>query len=234
MKVIPFYSVPIIEFRMQDHEGLCAQLREIFLAKAAGATQFRNRIDRDTQKGSVFESRFDLYCWPEEPVQRMRDFVHHSLCTALREICDHSEEEFAQLSFHYHSWFHVTRMRGHQGIHNHANASWSGIYCIDPGDKVPERPDSGKVYFHDPRANANYFEDAVNSRLKLPFKHGAIPVKHEAGKLTLFPSYLLHEIFPFYGAKERIIAPFNCWVTTRGSDTDLCPPGVWQAPASPI
>ena len=215
MKITPFYAVPIVEFRMQDHEALCAELREIFLAKEAEGGQYRNQTYRATQKGAVFESSFDLYLWPEEPVQRMRDFVHASLRTALRALCDYSDEEFDQLSFHYHAWYHVTRLRGHQGIHNHANASWSGIFCIDPGDEVPDRPDSGKVYFHDPRTNANYFEDAINSRLKLPFTHGALPVKHEPGKLTLFPSYLLHEIFPFYGGRERIIAPFNCWVTMR-------------------
>ena len=31
------------------------------------------------------------------------------------------------------SWFHVTRRGGFFALHNHPNASWSGVYCVDPG-----------------------------------------------------------------------------------------------------
>lgn len=212
MKITNLFAVPIAEFAMENSDAFCDELRALFLEKEKAGATYRNEIRRDTQKGALFESRFDLYDWPDPPIRRLRSFVHSRLSRVIEHLSDYSPAELQQLKFVYHAWFHITRKGGHQGIHNHANASWSGIFCIDPGDDVPDRPDSGIVYFHDPRSNGNYYEDAGNRRLKLPNKHGAFRVKHEKGKLTIFPSYLLHEIFPFFGERPRIIAPFNCWV----------------------
>lgn len=217
MKITNLYAVPIVEFWMEDSDAFCDELRQLFVAKATQGGRYRYDIRRDTQKGDLFESSFDLYSWPDPPVRKLAAFVDEHLHEAIYALSDYTPEEFEELKFEYHAWFHVTRKGGFQGIHNHANASWSGIFCIDPGEDVPGRPDSGIVYFHDPRVNCNYYEDGGNARLRLPNAHGAFRVKHEAGKLTLFPSYLLHEIFPYFGeGRPRIIAPFNCWIRKPG------------------
>jgi predicted 2-oxoglutarate/Fe(II)-dependent dioxygenase YbiX len=33
----------------------------------------------------------------------------------------------------------------------------------------------------------------------------------EAGALIVFPSYLFHEVAPFYGRDTRITVASNCW-----------------------
>ncbi len=212
MKISNLFAVPIAEFWMDDPDDFCAELRTVFLEKEQEGDKYRNEINRETQKGALFESRFDLYEWPDPPIKKLASYVHGQLSQVVAELSDYSAEEMRKLKFVYHAWYHITRKGGHQGIHNHANASWSGIFCIDPGDDVADRPDSGIVYFHDPRNNGNYYEDAGNARLKPANRHGALRVKHEKGKLTIFPSYLLHEIFPYFGERPRIIAPFNCWI----------------------
>jgi hypothetical protein len=122
-------------------------------------------------------------------------------------------ETLAKLRFQYHAWFHITRHGGYQGLHNHQNASWSGIFCVDPGDELPERPDSGRVRFHDPRAGAQMYADAGNAQLRLPYQHGGFDVTHRAGRLVMFPSHLFHEIFPYQGERPRIVIAFNCAVS---------------------
>ena len=94
----------------------------------------------------------------------------------------------------------------------HPNASWSGIYCVDPGDEVPGSPESGAVRFHDPRSFASYYSDAGNQRLKDPVRHGGYQFSHSPGGLMIFPSYLQHEIFTYLGERPRIVVAFNCWI----------------------
>jgi uncharacterized protein (TIGR02466 family) len=197
---------------MEDHEGLCEQLRSLFINKAAEGRKVRNEIRRDTQQGDVFESRFDLFHWQEKPVKELANFCHRALASTVFDLSDFSEDEFSKLVFDYHAWFHITNYGGFQAVHHHQNASWSGIFCIDPGDSPAEFPHSGVVRFYDPRGLADQYRDAGNNRLKVGPRFGSYEVHHEPGKLLIFPSYLDHEIFPYMGQRERIIVAFNCMI----------------------
>jgi len=218
MKIHSLFAVPLGEYQMppEQAEPLCAALKQLFINKVAQGTARSNETSRDTQKGQLFESCFDLYEWPETEVQQMATYVKTCLKDFLAQITELSPEQLDTCEYRFHAWFHITRRGGRQGIHNHSNASWSGIYCIDPGQPAADYPDSGVVYFHDPRSNANIYEDSGQKYLSPPFAHGALRVEHRAGRLVFFPSYLLHEIFPYFGAGERIIAPFNCRITLPG------------------
>lgn len=212
MKIGYLFSVPLVEFRMDDHEGLCEQLTTLFLQKAEEDEEVRNEIRRDTQHGELFESKFDLFQWQDEPVKELAEFCHRALASTIFELSDYSEDEFSKLVFDYHAWFHVTKNGGFQALHHHQNASWSGIFCVDPGDSPQEFPHSGAVRFYDARGFADQYRDAGNSRLKLPAKFGGYQIDHEAGRLLIFPSYVDHEIFPYMGQRERIVVAFNCMV----------------------
>lgn len=205
--------MPLAVVRLPDAERLCEDLTTLFLDRAADGDAWRNEKRRATQHGALFESRFDLFQWPERPVQAVAKFCHAQLSRFLREVSDYSDEELQRLRFDYHAWFHVTRAGGYQGLHNHQNATWSGIFCVDPGDDVPDRPDSGLVRFHDPRWCSYMHSDAGNTRLKMPWRHGGYDVRHRAGQLVIFPSYVMHEIFPYVGERPRVVIAFNRWLT---------------------
>ncbi len=212
MKIGYLFSVPLVECRMENHEGLCEQLRSLFLQKAEEDPGVRNEIRRDTQYGDLFESKFDLFQWTDEPVKKLAEFCHHSLARMVFELSDYSADEFSKLVFDYHAWFHITKHGGYQILHHHQNASWSGIFCIDPGDSPEEFPQSGAVRFYDARGLADQYRDAGNNRLKMPARFGGYQVDHEAGRLLIFPSYVDHEIFTYMGQRERIVVAFNCMV----------------------
>ena len=212
MKIGYLFSVPLVEFRMEDHEGLCKRLRTLFLEKAEEDQGVRNETKRDTQYGDLFESKFDLFYWPDEPVKELAEFCHRALAKTIFELSDYSEDEFSKLVFDYHAWFHITKHGGFQALHHHQNASWSGICCIDPGDSPQEFPHSGAVRFHDARGFADQYRDAGNNRLKMPARFGGYQIDHEAGRLLIFPSYVEHEIFTYMGERERVVVAFNCIV----------------------
>ncbi len=210
------FAVPIAQIRMADPAPLTKRLAALFLEKEAEGDKYRDAKRRDTQHGELFESRFNLFNWGDAPVTELAHYCHAALNELLLNISDYEPQDLQQLKFEYHSWFHITRKGGFQGLHYHQNASWSGIFCVDPGDELEDKPHSGLVRFHDPRGASYYYEDAGNRRLKSPANHGTIDVIHEPGKLLLFPSYITHEIYPYEGERPRIVVAFNCWILGRG------------------
>lgn len=209
MEIHSFFSVPLLEFKHPDADRLCPSLREFFLG--LDQEQYRDDIVRDTQMGDLFESRFDLFYWKQPEVQPLIRFCHTSLAQTVARLNGYDAAYMQKLKFDYHAWYHVTRSGGFQGCHNHPNASWSGIFCIDPGEPKQSKRE-GMVRFYDPRQNANYYMDEGNRNLQPPFALGGFEIQHEPGKLWLFPSYLLHEVFPYFGERPRLIVAFNAWI----------------------
>jgi hypothetical protein len=89
------------------------------------------------------------------------------------------------------------------------------VYCVAPGETPDDRPESGVLRFHNPHHYSNYFLDPGNSRLQSPYHHGTWNIRFQPGQLVLFPSWLQHEVMPFYGQDERITIAFNCWFGMR-------------------
>ncbi len=212
MKINTVFAVPLVSVHYENAVRLGESLTKLFLEKERLGDQYRNSRIFDTQHGALFESRFDLFSWPEPEVAELTTFCHRAVASVVAQLNAYSQTDMENLSFDYQAWFHITRAGGFQALHNHPNASWSGIYCIDPGDEIAGRPESGAVRFRNPNQNAGMFADNGNKQLIEPFGVGGVQVRHEPGKLLLFPSYLEHEIFPYAGQRPRIVVAFNCAV----------------------
>ncbi|MCG6870670.1 MAG: 2OG-Fe(II) oxygenase family protein, partial [Gammaproteobacteria bacterium] len=205
LRITPFWAVPFVEIHMPQPDRLLGELARLFLEREQSGDAARNPQKFDTQHGAVFESPFDLFYWSEEPVRELARFCHTAVASTVKQLNHYSEEQLAQLNFQYHAWFHVTRQGGYQAMHNHPNASWSGIFCVDAGEEVADRPDSGAVRFRSPHRSADMYTDEGNEHLVEQFAFAGRQVQHQAGRLLIFPSYLDHEVFPYLGERPRIV-----------------------------
>ncbi len=206
-----WFSTPVATARNPEADTLNPRLRALFLEREA--EPYRHHLKIPTQIGAVFESRFDLFDWPDEPVVELADFIHESLSSVVSAINGYSAEELDGFEFFYDSWFHITRNGGYRSSHFHPNASWSGIYCVDAGEAVDERPESGQVKFYDPRGPAAHMHfDAGNRSLDPRLSTTPIYLTHSTGHLVIFPSWLIHEVLPYLGRRERIVVAFNAWM----------------------
>ncbi|MFQ5935214.1 MAG: TIGR02466 family protein [Acidiferrobacterales bacterium] len=212
-QITRLFATPLVRVTLPDFEDLNRELAALFLAKEKEGDTYRSPVHIPTQVGAVFESTFDLFSWREPPVRRLASECKRVLRDLVAAFNHYSEEEMSQFEFHYHSWFHITRYGGYQSIHYHPKACWSGIYCVRAGDKVEERPESGVVKFYDPRGAVFMHADPGNERLVPDFSATPAYLTHEEGQLAIFPSFLMHEVLPYLGKRERIVAPFNAWIT---------------------
>ena len=209
LKIIPAFAVPMVEARLEPCEPLNRELEALFLARETD--EYRNPTPSHIAQRETFESRFNLFRWPEKCVQELRRFVLDTVARSVLALTTLTAADLAQLSFQNHTWFHITRHAGSFVAHNHPMASWSAVYCVRAGEAMPGDPESGILRFFDPRAGANAYVDAANESLKAPYQVRRVETRLAEGQIIVFPSYLFHEVTPFYGRDRRITVATNCW-----------------------
>ena len=211
IRIVPAFAVPFGEARLQGCERLNRELEALFLARESD--EYRNPTPTHNPQAEMFESRFNLFRWPERCVQELRSFMLDSIARTAIEVSTVAPEQFARLQIQNHTWFHVTRYAGSFVAHNHPLASWSAVYCVRAGERVADHPASGVLRFLDTRPGADAHLDPANRSLQSPFAVRPREVRLEEGELVVFPSYAFHEVAPFYGRDTRITVATNCWFT---------------------
>jgi uncharacterized protein (TIGR02466 family) len=209
IKVRPLFATPFGEARLPNCERLNRELEALFLQRETD--EHRNPTPSHVPQAETFESRFNLFRWTESCVQELRGFMLNAVAQMVIETTSLKPQDIAKLSFQNHTWFHISRYAGSFVAHNHPLASWSGVYCVRAGESVPHHPDSGVLRFLDVRQGANAYLDPANATLQRDYALAPVELKLEAGQLVIFPSYVFHEVTPFYGRDTRITVATNCW-----------------------
>lgn len=204
----PIFSVPISTTQMADCTALNDALKALFLSRENSA--FARQDPYPVKSQGLFESRFDLFDWPDPNVARLRDFCLAHMYQVIGEINGYDTATLARLHMAQESWFHITRERGYFAFHNHPMHAWSGVYSVcQEGDE--QVADSGLLNFMNPNALSTMYMDPANLRLKSPWHAGNASVRLKPGQLILFPSWLMHEVTPFLPKHDglRITVAFN-------------------------
>ena len=209
-EVVNMFSVPFTFSRYPEPERLNPALkRYIFSQEASGGTA--NPRPLTQRNGALFESHFNLFRDGDASVQELKTFCWTQLISLVGWLNGYDAATVKRLEIFNDAWFHVTRRGGFFGLHNHPNASWSGVYCVDPGRHDAGKKDSGLLSFVNPMITSAMYMDAGNARAQLPYSFQIANVSLSAGQLVMFPSWVLHDVKPFEGEGERITIAFNCW-----------------------
>jgi uncharacterized protein (TIGR02466 family) len=209
-ELVNMFAVPFTFSRHPAHERLNKALKPYLLALERSGTAANPR-PLTQRNATLFESHFNLFRAPDPAVQELKLFCWDQLLALIGRLNGYDLQTLHRLQIYNDCWFHVTRRGGFFGLHNHPNASWSGVYCVDPGDHDPGKKESGRLTFVNPAITSAMHLDAGNDQMKLPYGYQVASLSLEAGQLVMFPSWVLHDVKPFEGAGERITIAFNCW-----------------------
>lgn len=215
----PLFSVPIIQARLPDCEQLNRELTDVFLETEKGGDEYRNRDTFVHRNEALYESRFDLFDWPRDCIQQLRNFCMERLYSTIGQLNGYDLETLKRLHVALESWFHITRRGGYFSAHHHPMHSWSGVYCVKHDGDEPESQ-SGRLCFINPNANGAMYLDTAISNMRPPFDYAPRRMRLVPGQLVLFPSWLLHEVMPYEGDTLRITVAFNARFRMTGA-----PPG---------
>jgi uncharacterized protein (TIGR02466 family) len=211
IEVTPFFAVPFGFAKLENCAALNAELRELFLQRAGQGSRYANPRPLTQRNREVFESEFEIFRWQEPCIQQLKEFCWSHMLQMIGALNGYDGATIERLLIYNEAWFHVTRRGGFFGLHNHPNASWSGVYCVDPGQSDVDKPDSGLLSFVSPSVITSMHMDAATANLRDPFAPNVRALRLEPGQLVVFPSWILHDVKPFQGEGIRVTVAFNCW-----------------------
>ena len=210
------FSIPLVVTHHPDSDRMNTALAELFRQRSQ-SDAYRNPEPRVKRNDALYESRFNLFEWPEGCVQELKEFCFANLLRSVVELNGYPERILDDLRYSWEAWFHLTRKGGFFAAHTHPNHSWSGVYCVGHDGDDP-KSDSGRLTFLNPNVASNMYVDAGNVRMQRPFSGAPRSLRLEAGQLVLFPSWLYHEVTPYEGDTERITVAFNVRFQYLGRD----------------
>lgn len=211
IQTTPLFAVPLGSVMHPEALALNTKLHALFLAREAEGARWAKPDSTMRVNPGLFESHFDLFKWPEPEIAQLREFCWAYLYQFVAGLSTLPQAQVQQLEVAADVWFHITRRGGYFGLHNHAMASWSGVYCVSTGSDDGTHPDSGALTFANPFSVAAMFLDPANAAMRSPYNSFNRSFKLVPGQLVLFPSWVQHYVQPFHGDGERITVAFNAW-----------------------
>lgn len=192
--VRPTFETPIAHFRLPDAQQLNRGLRRIIRAKeSSGPGIVRSNV-------GGWHSEDDFLVWPEPEVATFKEAIREAVGSLTGYLAKAARFEG---SIKLQAWANVLRRSHYHRIHNHPNHTWSGVYYVDAGSDVADRPDSGQIEFRDPRG---FIEMLPCTGLNFG---DPITIKPESGLMLVWPAWLYHSVNPYHGKGERITIAFN-------------------------
>lgn len=196
------FSTPIFIRDIEGSEGVNERLTRIILDMESSTPGMKR-----SNIGS-WDSQKDLLEWPFEEVRTLKKWIASgvkevTLRATKNKFNPHTQDMLA------HAWANVSRADSYRKIHNHEACTWSGVYYVK-SDLVKERSvSSGNIEFMDPRMlciSAELPNSSFGSRVRV------VP---RAGRLVIFPNWLLHYVNPVEDDSLRICIAFNVKLDTK-------------------
>jgi uncharacterized protein (TIGR02466 family) len=203
---IPFetmaaFSTPILLVDVPDAAAMNAELADVLLARE----KEKSSTSHSTLGG--WQSTWDVDSWAGADPTRLLTI---GSTIANRATVDRDGRSVS-INWRWNMWANINR-RGHGNeLHSHPGSFWSGIYYVDDGGAFDDPSLGGELEFLDPRAPgaamyAPHLAFALPGGLSVGTKE---TVRPKAGRLVMFPAWLLHQVRPYRGSARRISIAFN-------------------------
>ena len=105
-----------------------------------------------------------------------------------------------------YGWINVNGPGDYNTPHCHPGGTWSGVYYIRTGPEVPDRPNSGRIQFVDPRTRCDLGATPCIAHTR------SVGINPADGMLLIFPAYLEHYVLRIPAPASGITLAFNSLV----------------------
>ena len=110
--------------------------------------------------------------------------------------------DIADYEFEANAWVNINKKGGFNSIHTHGRFHISGVYYVkQPAVKTGQ---SGMIEFVNSRFDHHIYQE-LNTNAFAP----KVSMRPKAGEMIVFPSTLLHSVYPNDSDEERITIAWN-------------------------
>lgn len=194
--VLPVFVTPVVNYLWPESDTLNADLREYILEL--------EKSEKSVNKSNVggWHSALDFLARDASPVQSLRERLWEFSHDLFRQFFRAEEKPV----FRIDGWANVLRYGQYHSVHSHPNAVWSGAYYVTGNEDIEDQPFSGRFELLDPRpgASLNYADSSA--------LYGRFLLNPKPGQMLVFPSWMQHQVHPYFGKGERITVAFNVLV----------------------
>lgn len=195
------FGTPIMTYQWPDSEPHNAGLVE------AIQTNRKRHEGMTRSNAGGWHSDLDLMTWPSAEVKTLQDRIFAMTRTITQATMQAPGGR--TFDFKISAWANINTHGSYNRVHNHPNATWSGVYYVANGELEDGWPENGKLELVDPRVGIDMIH------LEGTFMGGRTLIDPIPGLMIMFPSWLQHFVHPFYGSGERISIAFNIQASTR-------------------
>ncbi len=188
------FGTPLARFKVADHAALDAEL----LSEGARLRALDAGVQKSNRGG--WHSDGDLFDNPAACIQKLRAVAVAAVFDLTRNVTTKVDPE--TLDMKISAWMNANPRGGFNAPHTHPGAHWSGVYYVS--QPAATEGTSGMIEFLDPRS------DLPNWRiLQAKAFRPKRKIRPAAGEIVLFPSYLVHWVYPNETDEERVTIAFN-------------------------
>ena len=134
----------------------------------------------------------------------VRSYVIH--CAKLHQMF---HETWTYESHLNSAWVVSQYENEYNPIHNHTGCDISGVIYLKTPDVKGRRNLDSKKGKYDNDGDISFIHSATGQRNFDVFEKGMLTMTPQPGNMIMFPSYLLHTVWPFIGDGERRCIAFN-------------------------
>ena len=205
-EIASLFATPVVITDLPDAETLSEELRKVIHA--------RQQAHPGTQHSNLggWQSSWDMDRWGGAPAIKLLAIGRN---LANRWTTDRDGKPVA-VTWRANMWANVNRSGHSNEFHSHPGSFWSGVYYVDDGygegGGIGTDPSlGGELEFMDPRGPgpAMYAPQLAFATPGGRSVGASEIVPPRAGRLVMFPAWLLHQVRPYRGDAERISIAFN-------------------------
>src|SRR5262245_45853569 len=208
-EITPLFATPLVTFSVPGAAVLNAELRRVIAE--------REQNHQSTQHSNLggWQSSWDMDRWGGAPAVKLlaigRNVANRMTTDRAGNVGGGPYPGHFAVTWIANMWANVNRSGQANEFHSHPGAFWSGVYYVDDGGIAADPSLGGELEFMDPRGPlpavaAPHLAIAMPGGLTAGATERIVP---RAGRLVMFPGWVMHQVRLYHGTAERISIAFN-------------------------
>jgi hypothetical protein len=202
-EIVPLFATPLVMLDVPDAKTLNGDLRRVI--------EEREKTHPSTRHSNLggWQSTWDMDRWGGAPAVRLlaicRNLANRVTTDRKGNAGAGPHPGYFAVTWHGNMWANVNRSGHGNEFHSHPGAFWSAVYYVDDGGIDADPSLGGELEFMDPRG-------PLPAMIAMPggLTGGATErIRPRAGRLVMFPSWMIHQVRPYLGAATRISIAMN-------------------------